>query len=119
MIAGGTVGFLAGFLGVGGGFLIVPSLVLFLQIPIKSATGTALLIIAANSTLALFGHRQSLKVDWALLLELLAPALLATYLGIKLTEKLSAQQLRKVFAAFVILMGLFMVASNTALIFKR
>jgi len=119
VIAGGTVGFLAGFLGVGGGFLIVPSLVLFLQIPIKSATGTALLIIAANSVLALFGHRHSLKVDWALLLELLAPALLATYLGVKLTQKLSAQQLRRVFAAFVILMGLFMVASNTALMFKR
>jgi hypothetical protein len=119
VLASGTVGFLAGFLGVGGGFLIVPSLVLFLQIPIKSATGTALLIIAANSVLALFGHRHSLKVDWALLLELLGPALLATYLGVKLTEKLSAQQLRRVFAAFVILMGLFMVASNTGLMFKR
>ena len=119
VIAGGTVGFLAGFLGVGGGFLIVPSLVLFLQISIKSATGTALLIIAANSTLALFGHRHSFKVDWTLLFELLVPALLATYLGVKLTEKLSAQQLRGVFAVFVILMGLFMVASNTVLMFKR
>ena len=113
------MGFLAGFLGVGGGFLIVPSLVLFLQIPIKSATGTALLIIAANSALALFGHRHSLKVDWTLLLELVVPALLATYLGVKLTEKLSAQQLRGVFAVFVILMGVFMVATNTALMFKR
>lgn len=119
VVAGAAVGFLTGFLGVGGGFLIVPSLVLFLQMPIKSATGTALLIIAANSILALFGHRHSLKVDWALLLELLAPALLATYLGVKLTQKLSAQQLRRVFAAFVILMGLFMFASNTALMFKR
>jgi uncharacterized membrane protein YfcA len=118
-IAGATVGFLAGFLGVGGGFMVVPSLVLFLHIPIKSATGTSLLVIAANSALALFGHRHTLNVDWLLLLELLAPALLATYLGIKMTEVLSAQQLRKVFGAFVILLGLLMTASNTALIFKR
>lgn len=119
VISGAAVGFLAGFLGVGGGFMIVPSLVLFLQIPIKSATGTSLLVIAANSALALFGHRHTLEVDWTLLLELMAPALLTTYLGVKLTEVLSAQQLRKVFGVFVILLGVLMVASNTAIIFKR
>jgi uncharacterized membrane protein YfcA len=119
VISGAVVGFLAGFLGVGGGFMIVPSLVLFLHIPIKSATGTSLLVIAINSALALFGHRHTLQVDWTLLLELMAPALLATYLGVKLTEILSAQQLRKVFGVFVILLGVFMVASNTAIIFKR
>jgi uncharacterized membrane protein YfcA len=119
VIAGATVGFLAGFLGVGGGFMVVPSLVLFLHIPIKSATGTALLIIAANSALALVGHRHSLKVDWLLLFELVVPALLATYIGVKLTEKLSAQQLRGVFGVFVILLGVAMVVSNTAIIFKH
>jgi uncharacterized protein len=119
VVSGGTVGFLAGFLGVGGGFLIVPSLVLFLRIPIKSATGTALLIIAGNSGLAVFGRRHSLMVDWTLLVELMIPALVATYLGVKLTEKLSAQQIRAVFSVFVILLGVAMVASNTALIFRR
>ncbi len=119
VISGATVGFLAGFLGVGGGFMVVPSLVLFLHLPIKSATGTALLVIALNSALALVGHRHSLLVDWALVLELVIPAVLATYLGVKLTEKLSAQQLRGVFGVFVILLGVVMVATNTALIFKR
>ena len=99
--------------------MIVPSLVLFLHIPIKSATGTSLLIIAANTALALFGRRHSLTVDWTLLLELVAPALLATYLGVKLTEKLSTHQLRLVFGVFVILLGVSMVASNTAIIFKH
>jgi uncharacterized membrane protein YfcA len=113
------VGLLAGFLGVGGGFLVVPSLVLFLHIPIKSATGTSLLIIAINSALALVGHRHSLHVNWILLIELVVPALLATYLGVKLTEKLNAQQLRGVFGVFVILLGVLMVASNTALMFKH
>ncbi len=119
VVSGGTVGFLAGFLGVGGGFLIVPSLVLFLRIPIKSATGTALLIIAGNSALAVFGRRHTLVLDWILLIELMIPALSAMYLGVKLTEKLSAQQIRAVFSVFVILLGVAMVASNTALIFRR
>ena len=119
VISGAAVGFLAGFLGVGGGFLVVPSLVLFLRIPIKSATGTSLLIIAINSALALMGHRRSLHVDGVLLVELIVPALLATYLGVKLTEKLSAQQVRGAFGVFVILLGVLMVASNTALMFKH
>jgi uncharacterized membrane protein YfcA len=119
ILAGAAVGFLAGFLGVGGGFMVVPSLVFFLHIPIKSATGTALLIIAGNSALALYGHRHSLDANWTVLSELLVPALLATYLGVKLTEVLSAQQLRRIFGVFVILLGVVMVASNTALVFKR
>lgn len=119
VIAGAAVGFLAGFLGVGGGFMVVPSLVLFLHVPVKSATGTSLLIIAANSALALLGHHHSLNVDWSLLTKLMVPALLATYLGVKLTEKLTAQQLRGVFGVFVILLGVLMVASNTAIIFKH
>ena len=118
IVAGATVGFLAGFLGVGGGFMVVPSLVLFLRVPIKSATGTSLLVIAGNSVLALIGHRHSLKIEWILLVELLVPALLTTYLGVKLTEKLSPHQLRGIFGVFVILMGALMVATNTAIIFK-
>ena len=97
----------------------MPSLVLLLQVPIKSATGTALLIIALNSALALYGHRHSLQVDWTLLFELVGPALLTTYLGVKLTEKLSAQQIRGIFSVFVIALGLFMVATNTLGMFQR
>jgi uncharacterized protein len=119
ILSGAVVGFLAGFLGVGGGFLVVPSLVFFMRIPIKSATGTALLIIAGNSALALYGRRHSLAIDWIALLELLPPALLATYLGVKLTEVLSPPQIRRIFGVFVILMGAVMVATNTALMFKR
>jgi len=119
VIAGAAVGFLAGFLGVGGGFMVVPSLVLFLHIPIKSATGTALLIIAANSALALWGHRYSLHVDMRLMAELIAPALMAMYLGVKLTERLSAKQLRGVFGVFVIFLGVLMVVSNLGLMFKH
>src|ERR1700680_2236118 len=59
--SGAVVGFLAGFLGVSGGFMIVPSLWLFLRMPIKTATRTSLFVITANSSIALFGHRQALN----------------------------------------------------------
>jgi uncharacterized membrane protein YfcA len=117
--SGAAVGFLAGFLGIGGGFMIVPSLVLCLGMPMKTATGTSLLVITANSAVALLGHRQALNVGGTLLLELAAPALLATYVGVRLAQKLSAHQLREIFGAFVILLGVLMVAYNTAVLYQR
>jgi hypothetical protein len=119
VVSGAAVGFLAGFLGVGGGFLIVPSLVLFLHMPMKMATGTSLLIIAANSAVSLFGHRHALQVPLSLILDLVPPALLATGLGVSLSEKFSGPQLRKAFGVFVVLLGVFMIASNGATLFKR
>jgi uncharacterized membrane protein YfcA len=112
VVSGAFVGFLAGFLGVGGGFLIVPSLVLFLQMPMKLATGTSLLVIACNSVIALIARRQSVEVTWILVLELVPAALLATSLGVKFSEKFSGPQLRKAFGVFVILLGGFMITSN-------
>lgn len=119
IVSGAVVGFLAGFLGIGGGFLIVPSLVLFLRMPMKLATGTSLLIITANSAVALFAHRHSLEVSWILVPELLPPALLAACVGVKLSERFSGSHLRKAFGAFVIFLGIFMIASNAATLFKR
>jgi uncharacterized protein len=117
--SGATVGFLAGFLGVGGGFMIVPSLVLFLRLPMKSAAGTSLLVITANSAVALFGHRQALNVGWIVLLELVPPALLATYLGVRLTQRLSAHLLRRIFGVVVILLGVLMIVTNAAALYKH
>jgi len=119
IVSGAAVGFLAGFLGIGGGFLIVPSLVLFLGLPMTSATGTSLLVITANSAVALFGHRHDLNVGWVLLLELVPPALVAAYLGVRLTRKLSARLLRKIFGVVVILLGVFIIANNAAALYKH
>lgn len=117
--SGAAVGLLTGFLGIGGGFLIVPALVLFLDMPMKLACGTSLLVIAANSCVALFGRVHSLQLAWIPLLELTVPSLLATYLGVGLSEKFSANQLRKTFAAFIIVLGIFMIANNAAALWKQ
>jgi uncharacterized protein len=117
--SGAAVGLLTGFLGIGGGFLIVPALVLFLEMPMKLACGTSLLVIAANSSVALFGRLHSLQLAWIPLVELTVPSFLATYLGVKLSEKFSGNQLRKTFAAFIIVLGIFMIANNAAALLKR
>jgi len=85
----------------------------------KTATGTSLFVIAANSSVALLAHRHSLDLGGVLLLELVPAALLATYLGVRLAQKLSAHQLREIFGAFVILLGVLMAVYNTAVFYRR
>jgi uncharacterized protein len=116
---GAAVGFLTGFLGIGGGFLIVPALVLFLEMPMKLACGTSLLAIAANSCVALFGRIHSLHLDWMPLIELTVPALVATFVGVELSERFSGNQLRRTFAAFIIVLGIFIMANNAGSLFKH
>ena len=117
--SGAAVGLLTGFLGIGGGFLIVPALVLFLEMPMKLACGTSLLVISANSAVALFGRLHSLQLPWIPLLALMVPSLVATYFGVVLSERFSGAHLRKAFAVFVIVLGIFMMANNAATLFKH
>ncbi len=109
---GAGVGFLTGFLGVGGGFLIVPALVLFLGEPMKSAIGTSLFVIGANCAIAFWGHRSALQMNWTLLLPLGGAALVGTFAGVAATRHFDAAQLRKAFAIFIVLLGAWMVVRN-------
>jgi uncharacterized membrane protein YfcA len=109
---GAGVGFLTGFLGVGGGFLIVPALVLFLSEPMKSAIGTSLFVIGANCAVALWGHRQALEMNWGMLLPLGGAALAGTFAGVAASHRFHAAQLRKVFAVFIAVLGAWMVYRN-------
>ena len=111
-MCGAGVGFLTGFLGVGGGFLIVPALVLFLGEEMKPAIGTSLFVIGANCAIALWGHRSALRMNWTLLLPLGAAALVGTFVGVAASQRFNAGQLRKAFAVFIVLLGAWMVARN-------
>jgi uncharacterized membrane protein YfcA len=110
--SGAGVGFLTGFLGVGGGFLIVPALVLLVRMPIRGAVGTSLLIIAANCAVALFGHWSAVEMRWGLILPLTAAALLGTFAGVTLCQRFSPARLRRAFAVFILLLGLAMGFRN-------
>lgn len=109
---GAALGGLTGFLGVGGGFLIVPALVFLLGLPIKRAIGTSLVIIAFNSAVGVAGHRIHLHMDLTLLAQLSAAALLGTLFGARLAARLDAVQLRLAFGVFILALGVFMFVRN-------
>ncbi len=110
VLSGVAVGFLTGFLGIGGGFLIVPALVLFLGVPMKRAVGTSLLVIALNAGVALLMHRHELHLDTMSLGPMSAAALAGTLAGVATSRWIHPKRLRGLFAVFVILVGLWMVA---------
>lgn len=112
LLAGGAVGFLTGFLGVGGGFLIVPALVLVLNMDMRDAVGSSLVVIALNSLAGLLGHLGQSSISWALIGLLLAGGVPGLFAGSWLARRLPAARLRQGFAGMVVLLGIVLLALN-------
>lgn len=110
--AGAVVGVLTGFLGVGGGFLIVPALVLFGNLAIKDAIGTSLMVIALNCAAGLLGHMQQSSFDIRLTLLVSALATAGAVGGVFLSHRLHPSNLQKGFAVFVLCVAFFLIAKN-------
>jgi uncharacterized membrane protein YfcA len=109
---GVMVGVLTGFLGVGGGFLILPALVLFAGLEMKRAIGTSLAVIAVNCVGGLIGQLRYTSLNWLLTLAFLAAAVAGIMAGAALSERLPATNLRRGFAWCVLLLGIALVAWN-------
>lgn len=105
LAAGLGVGLLTGFLGVGGGFLIVPALVLVAGLEMGKATGTSLAIIALNCAAGLVGQLRHAPLDLRLTLAFLAAALVGLQVGLRLAGRLSDPSLRRTFAWAVVALG--------------
>lgn len=103
---GAGVGVLTGFLGVGGGFMIVPALVLLAGVGAKEAVGSSLAIITLNSVAGLAGQIRQVSFDWTLALGFLALALAGMLAGVAVAERVPASTLRKGFGELVVLVGL-------------
>jgi uncharacterized membrane protein YfcA len=114
--AGFGVGFLTGFLGVGGGFIIVPSLVLFAGLPMPTAVGTSLLVIALNCAAGLVGHLGEGGVPLRATAAYTGVAIGGGFLGERLASHLSPRALRRGFAVVVILLALYMLFRNVSAI---
>ena len=99
------IGLATGFLGAGGGFLLIPSLVLILKMPMKTAVGTSLLIIALNSLIGFTGDLGHFTIDWKQLLLLTLIAISGIFAGGFLSGKIDGQKLKKAFGWFVLTMG--------------
>ena len=108
---GVVVGVLTGIVGAGGGFLIIPALVLFAKLPMKKAVGTSLLIIAAKSLIGFIGdvQRPDLIIDWTLLLTVTAIAVAGIFVGIYATKFIDGKKLKKGFGWFVLVMAVYII----------
>ena len=100
--SGFAVGLVTGFLGVGGGFVIVPALVWFAGLDARRAIGTSLGIIAVNSAAGLAGQLRFTHWDWSLTGEFLVCSLLGMGLGIPIARRAPERMLRKAFAVAVL-----------------
>ena len=112
LVSGAGVGLLTGILGVGGGFLVVPALVMLLGLPVQVAVGTSLVIIAMNSLAGFLGHVGSGSFDWMVTLVFVAAGLVGTFSGMRLSSRLSSSKLQKMFAIFVIALAFFLLFDN-------
>lgn len=110
--AGITVGLITGVVGVGGGFLIVPALVLLARVPMKQAVGTSLLLIAVNSAAGFAGYLGQIQVQWDVILGFAGVASIAIVAGAYLVRFVSPDVLRRSFAVFLVVMGLFILYQN-------
>jgi hypothetical protein len=109
LLEGAVVGVLTGLVGAGGGFLIIPALVLLSKLPMKQAVGTSLLIIAAKSLIGFTGDLGKTQMDWTLLLSVSALAIGGIFVGNVLSKKVSADSLKKGFGWFVLVMGIYII----------
>lgn len=114
IIEGAVVGVLTGIVGAGGGFLIIPALVLFAKLPMKKAVGTSLLIIAAKSLIGFIGdvQRYGDQLDWTRLLTVTAIAVFGIFIGIYLNKFIDGKKLKKGFGWFVLLMAVYIIGKQ-------
>lgn len=106
---GAVVGGLTGLVGAGGGFLIIPALVVFSKLPMKQAVGTSLLIIAAKSLIGFTGDLSQYKMDWSLLGVVTALAIAGIFIGNRLSRNVDGDKLKKAFGWFVLVMGIYIL----------
>lgn len=113
IIQGIFIGFLTGLVGAGGGFLIIPSLVILTRLNFKTAVGTSLFIISINSFSGFMGDVLNYPMNWTFLLEITSLAVMGIFIGNNLSTRISSLKLRKAFGWFVLAMGCFILFRET------
>ncbi len=107
-----TIGFLSGFVGAGGGFLIIPALVFFVKLPMKLAIGTSLTIISINSLIGFTGTVGEMEVNWKFLMSVSALAIAGIIIGAYLSNFVSAKNLKPAFGWFTLLVGITVIVKE-------
>ena len=111
-LEGSVVGVITGIVGAGGGFLIIPALVLLARLPMKMAVGTSLLIIAAKSLIGFLGDVSTQTIDWQMLLIFTALSIVGIFIGSALSKKINEKVLKTGFGWFVLIMGIYIIGKE-------
>ena len=111
-LEGSVVGVITGIVGAGGGFLIIPALVLLAKLPMKMAVGTSLLIIAAKSLIGFLGDLSTQTIDWQMLLIFTGLSIVGIFIGSALSKKINEKVLKTGFGWFVLLMGIYIITKE-------
>lgn len=107
---GAIVGVVTGLVGAGGGFLIIPALVLLAKLPMKQAVGTSLMIIAAKSLIGFVGDMRGNEViDWSFLAVFSSIAVVGILIGSLLSKRIPGEKLKPAFGWFVLVMGTYII----------
>ena len=115
IVQGLMVGFVTGLIGAGGGFLIIPALVNLLKLPMKTAIGTSLIIIAVNSLLGFSFSLGHYPIEWTFLLTVTLIAIMGIFIGTYLSAKIDGKKLKPAFGWFVLVMGIYILIKETIL----
>tara|TARA_R110000868_G_scaffold91812_10_gene254510 strand:+ start:1713 stop:2540 length:828 start_codon:yes stop_codon:yes gene_type:complete len=108
-IQGLVIGLVTGIIGAGGGFLYVPALVLWANLPMKKAVGTSLVIITLNSLIGFSGDLHTIQVDWPFLLTFSMFTIIGIIIGVFLSKYISEKKLKKAFGWFTLVMGIYIL----------
>jgi uncharacterized membrane protein YfcA len=111
IIRGVLIGLLTGFVGVGGGFLIIPTLVFSAKLPMKKAVGTSLIIIAINALIGFLGSLNP-AINWIFLLSFTCFSITGIFIGQFLALKISNEKLKPIFGWFVLSMGVYILVKE-------
>ncbi|MEM7185514.1 MAG: sulfite exporter TauE/SafE family protein [Bacteroidota bacterium] len=109
VLEGLLIGFITGLVGAGGGFLIIPALVLLAKLPMKKAVATSLLIIAIKSLIGFLGDVQTMSIDWKFLLSFTLLSVIGIFIGVWLQKFIDGNRLKKAFGWLVLVMGVYII----------
>ncbi|RYY22674.1 MAG: sulfite exporter TauE/SafE family protein [Chitinophagaceae bacterium] len=115
LIYGIFIGLVTGFLGAGGGFLLIPALVIIIKLPMKQAIGTSLLIIALNSLIGFVGDLGHRTIDWFFIITISIVAVAGIFIGSYFNQQVNAEKLKKAFGWFVLIMGVYIIIRETVI----
>jgi len=112
---GAAVGTITGIVGAGGGFLIIPALVLLANLPMKMAVGTSLLIISVKSLVGFLGDVSNQEINWMFLLIFTSISVVGIFIGTYVSRFVDSNKLKKFFGWFVLIMGVYILLKETIL----